>query len=102
MSKTKEWVMREGMDTLLDAEAVVGDRQVAAVAQVMTAVNDLTQHLDRYHEEVDKVSKRVELIELAVIGLKHKLDHIGTWMPAMAKEDSIHDGNETPKKGTAQ
>ena len=78
MSKTKEWVMREGMDKMLEAEALVGDRQVAAVAQVMTAVDDLTQHLDRYHEEVEKISKRVELIELAVIALKHKLDHIDT------------------------
>lgn len=75
MSKTKEWLMREGMDKMLDAEALIEDRQVVAVAKVMTAVDDLTQHLDRYHEEVEKISKRVELIELAVIALKHKLDH---------------------------
>jgi len=102
MSKTKEWVMREGMDKMLEAEALIGDRQVAAVAQVMTAVNDLTQHLDRYHEEVDKLAKRINLLELAIVAVKNKLDYLDVWAPAIAKEDSIHDGNETPKKGTAE
>jgi hypothetical protein len=86
MSKTKEWLMREGMDKMLDAEALIEDKQVAAVAQVMTAVDDLTQHLHRYHEEVEKLNKRIEILELAFISVRKMVASL--------------DGNEWPTKGT--